>query len=87
MSRSVSPALQVIAVLGVTWYSGLLGSAWDSWSQHYSRIQVEKVRVAAIREDGYELVFKNVCPDFYDLSWIGRQFSTLGWCNDYRNRF
>ncbi|MEI3807573.1 hypothetical protein V6R85_23925 [Agrobacterium sp. CCNWLW32] len=86
MSREVPPVLQVLAFVGAAWYSGLLGSAWDSWSTHYARIKAEKVRVAAIEKDGQELAFRTVCPDFFEQKWIDRQLSTLSWCNDYRDR-
>lgn len=89
MTREASPVLQVLAFLGVAWYFGLLGMAWDSWSVHYARLQAEKVRVAAIQLDGQERFFKTVCPDFYEMSWIDRQLGGrhLSWCNDYRDRF
>lgn len=84
---SVSSPLQVLAVVGATWYSGLLGQALDSWSVHYNRLQAEKVRVAAIRLDSQERAFRTVCPDYFDMIWPSRQISTLRWCNDYRDRF
>lgn len=86
MSRPVPPVLQVLAVVGATWYSGLLGSAWESWSHHYARIQADRARVAEIRMEGQELVFRTVCPDFFEMNWPSRQLSTLRWCNDYQDR-
>jgi hypothetical protein len=68
------------------WSSGVPQAAAGSFAHHVARIQAEKVRVAAIRKDGQELVFRNVCPDFFEQGWMDRQLSSLRWCNDYRDR-
>ncbi|PTV70190.1 hypothetical protein [Agrobacterium pusense] len=80
-----------VSLIGVglhgIWSSGLPQATVSSLAQHFSRIQAEKVRVAAIRKDGEELYYRAVCPEYFEQSWIDRKLSTASWCEDYRDRF
>lgn len=62
---------------------------WASWSAHASRLKLEKERVARIEQDGREVSFEVVCPDYFEAPfldrWIGG-YRRLSWCEEYRDR-
>ncbi len=88
MTREVPHAIQVLGFIAACWMSGVLGMAWDSFSVHVARHLTEEARIAVIRQDGYDLVFRNVCPTYFDANWVDRNLGmwNLRWCKAYEGR-
>lgn len=61
---------------------------WGSWSANWTRVHANDAHVEMVRHKAEEQTFRQVCPDYFEASWIGRRwnFSDLSWCENYRDR-
>lgn len=88
-SAPIYKPLAVIGFLGVVWWNGLLGSAWESFATHRARLAAEELRIERVRNAGYEENYRFLCPDYYAASFFDRHWTmrTFRWCEDFRDRF
>jgi hypothetical protein len=69
-------------------FTNLVPGVAESWGKHRARIAADNARIDAIRNDGYELYYANVCGDYFDADFIDKHWRLrkLAWCADYEDR-
>jgi hypothetical protein len=94
MTRNKGSKLIFLTAMAVAVYGGsmvftnLVPGVVESFGKHRARIAAEEIRIEGIRQDGYELYFAKVCPDYFKAGFVDKHWRlrNLAWCADYEDR-